>query len=235
MTKQIALVDDDQNITTSVSMALRAEGFGVSVYNDGLEGLEGINAKQPDLAILDIKMPKMDGIELIKELRKSYEFPIIFLTSKDDEIDEIVGLRMGADDYVTKPFSQRLLLERINVLLRRGQLQQTSMPDTLSDNVIVYGNLKLDNDKHICSWKGQRISLTVSEYLLLKTLVDRPEHIKSREQLIDTAYGSGVYVDDRTIDSHIKRIRKKFKDIDSTFNNIETVYGIGYKYIDATQ
>ena len=234
MIKQIALVDDDQNITTSVSMALRAEGFGVSVYNDGLEGLEGINAKQPDLAILDIKMPKMDGIELIKELRKSYEFPIIFLTSKDDEIDEIVGLRMGADDYVTKPFSQRLLLERINVLLRRGTLQQTSMPDTLSDNAIVYGDLKLDNDKHICSWKGQRISLTVSEYLLLKTLVERPEHIKSREQLIDTAYGSGVYVDDRTIDSHIKRIRKKFKDADSAFNNIETVYGIGYKYIDAT-
>lgn len=235
MTKQIALVDDDQNITTSVSMALRAEGFGVSVYNDGLEGLEGIHTKQPDLAILDIKMPKMDGIELIKELRKSYQFPIIFLTSKDDEIDEIVGLRMGADDYVTKPFSQRLLLERINVLLRRGQLQQTSMPDTLSDNVIVYGDLKLDNDKHICSWKGQRISLTVSEYLLLKTLVERPEHIKSREQLIDTAYGSGVYVDDRTIDSHIKRIRKKFKDADSVFNNIETVYGIGYKYIDATE
>lgn len=235
MSHHITLVDDDQNITTSVSMALKAEGFEVSVYNDGLAGLEGIHTRQPDLAILDIKMPQMDGIELIKALRKSYGFPIIFLTSKDDEIDEIVGLRMGADDYVTKPFSQRLLIERIHVLLRRSRLQQNVGGDSISENAIVYGDLKMDEDKHICSWKGRNVPLTVSEYLLLKALVERPEHIKSREQLIDIAYGSGVYVDDRTIDSHIKRIRKKFKEDDKEFNNIETVYGVGYKYIDVDQ
>ena len=232
MVHSIALVDDDQNITTSVSMALRAEGFDVSVYNDGREGLEGIQKKEPDMAILDIKMPNMDGIELIQELRKTYTFPIIFLTSKDDEIDEIIGLRMGADDYITKPFSQRLLVERIRVLLRRKMVTEgQEIPDDVT--IMTRGELKLDDAKHTCTWKNQGINLTVSEYLLLKTLVERPGHVKSRDQLIDTAYGSGVYVDDRTIDSHIKRIRKKFKDCDKEFNNIETIYGVGYKYKDA--
>ncbi len=229
MSHKITLVDDDQNITTSVSMALKAEGFDVNVYNDGRDGLEGIQKSLPDLAILDVKMPHMDGIELIKELRKEYTFPIIFLTSKDDEIDEIVGLRMGADDYITKPFSQRLLVERIRVLLRRKMIAEGhEITDEI--NVIVRGELRLDDAKHTCTWQNQAINLTVSEYLLLKALVERIGHVKSRDNLIDFAYGSGVYVDDRTIDSHIKRIRKKFKDIDPEFNNIETVYGVGYKY-----
>lgn len=229
MSHKITLVDDDQNITTSVSMALKAEGFDVNVYNDGRDGLEGIQKSLPDLAILDVKMPHMDGIELIKELRKEYTFPIIFLTSKDDEIDEIVGLRMGADDYITKPFSQRLLVERIRVLLRRKMITEGhEITDEI--NVIVRGELRLDDAKHTCTWKNQAINLTVSEYLLLKALIERVGHVKSRDNLIDFAYGSGVYVDDRTIDSHIKRIRKKFKEIDPEFNNIETVYGVGYKY-----
>lgn len=229
MSHKITLVDDDQNITTSVSMALKAEGFDVNVYNDGRDGLEGIQKSLPDLAILDVKMPHMDGIELIKELRKEYTFPIIFLTSKDDEIDEIVGLRMGADDYITKPFSQRLLVERIRVLLRRKMIAEGhEITDEI--NVIVRGELRLDDAKHTCTWQNQAINLTVSEYLLLKALIERIGHVKSRDNLIDFAYGSGVYVDDRTIDSHIKRIRKKFKDIDPEFNNIETVYGVGYKY-----
>ena len=232
MVHRIALVDDDQNITTSVSMALKADGFDVDVYNDGQAGLDGIHKIEPDLAILDIKMPNMDGIELIQELRKDYSFPIIFLTSKDDEIDEIVGLRMGADDYITKPFSQRLLMERIRVLLRRKMIAEGQAPEE-NVNLITRGPLKLDNAKHTCSWKGEDITLTVSEYLLLKTLAENPGHVKSRDQMIDFAYGSGVYVDDRTIDSHIKRIRKKFKDIDNEFNHIETVYGVGYKYKDS--
>ncbi len=233
MAHKISLVDDDQNITTSVSMALRAEGFDVSVYNDGQEGLDGINKNQPDIAILDVKMPNMDGIELIQELRKTYTFPIIFLTSKDDEIDEIIGLRMGADDYITKPFSQRLLIERINVLLRRKLLTDNhKITDDI--NIIRQDDLVLDDAKHTCSWKENDINLTVSEYLLLKTLIEHPGHVKTRDQLIDIAYGSGVYVDDRTIDSHIKRIRKKFKDFDKEFNNIETIYGVGYKYKEAT-
>ncbi len=231
MAHTITLVDDDQNITTSVSMALKAEGFDVSVYNDGREGLEGIQNSQPDLAILDIKMPNMDGIELIQELRKEFHFPIIFLTSKDDEIDEIVGLRMGADDYITKPFSQRLLMERIRVLLRRKMLSEgKEITDDI--NIITRGHLKLDEAKHTCTWKNDPINLTVSEYLLLKTLVEHPGHIKSRDQLIDIAYGHSVYVDDRTIDSHIKRVRRKFRESDQEFNHIETVYGIGYKYKD---
>jgi two-component system response regulator ChvI len=173
----------------------------------------------------------MDGVELIQELRKKYSFPIIFLTSKDDEIDEIIGLRMGADDYITKPFSQRLLIERIRVLLRR-QIVSENSNNILEDdiNVMTRGDLKLNDDKHTCTWKGTHVNLTVSEYLLVKSLVDRVGHIKTRDQLIDMAYGSSVYVDDRTIDSHIKRLRKKIRDCDKEFNNIETVYGVGYKY-----
>ncbi len=231
MAYSITLVDDDQNITTSVSMALKAEGFNVNVYNDGRSGLEGIQKSIPDLAILDVKMPHMDGIELIQELRKNYRFPIIFLTSKSDEIDEIVGLRMGADDYITKPFSQRLLMERIRVLLRRKMLSEgAEITDEV--NIITRGSLKLDESKHTCTWNGEPITLTVSEYLLLKALVEHTGHIKTRNQLIDSAYGNGVYVDDRTIDSHIKRMRRKFKDCDKNFSYIETIYGIGYKYKD---
>lgn len=232
MTYKIALVDDDRNILTSVSMALKAEGYEVNTYNDGEEGYNGITDNPPDLAVLDIKMPRMDGMEVLTKIREESELPVIFLTSKDDEIDEVLGLRMGADDYITKPFSQRLLIERIRALLRRRAAGK-SKPDNKQDsneNKIVRGSLVLDDDRHICTWKGTALTLTVTEYLLLKSLAQRPGIVKNRDQLIDMAYGENIYVDDRTIDSHIKRIRKKFRTLDSEFSQIETLYGVGYKY-----
>ena len=230
MTQTIALVDDDKNITTSVSMALEGEGFSVVIFHDGEAGYKGITDLNPDIAVLDIKMPRMDGIELIQKLRQdSNNLPVIFLTSKDDEIDEVIGLRMGADDYITKPFSQRLLIERIKALLRRKSFSEES--NLVDDkNFIKRGPLMLDEDRHVCTWGGKNVVLTVTEYLLVKSLTERPGHVKSRDSLIDVAYGQSTYVDDRMIDSHIKRIRKKFKDIDPNFNQIETIYGVGYKY-----
>jgi two-component system response regulator ChvI len=229
MPNNIALVDDDRNILTSVSMSLEAEGFNVKTYNDGEEGLKGITENTPDLVVLDIKMPRMDGMEVLSKLRETSSLPVIFLTSKDDEVDEVIGLRMGADDYITKPFSQRLLIERIRALLRRQQLQNE--PETKTDQEVVSrGDLKLDDSRHLCTWKGEPVNLTVTEYLLVKALAQRPGHVKNRDQLIDLAYGENIYVDDRTIDSHIKRVRKKFKSVDKEFNQIETLYGIGYRY-----
>jgi two-component system, OmpR family, response regulator ChvI len=228
----IALVDDDRNILTSVSIALEAEGFEVRTYTDGDEALRGLTAKPVDLAVLDIKMPRMDGMELLSRLRQTSGMPVIFLTSKDDEVDEVLGLRMGADDYIKKPFSQRLLIERIRALLRREQMRQdkeTADPGS----VIMRGDLLLDPARHACAWKGQPIELTVTEFLLVKALAIRPGHVKSRDQLMDAAYGEHIYVDDRTIDSHIKRLRKKFKAIDTDFGQIETLYGVGYRYRDA--
>ncbi len=230
MNQTIVLVDDDQNILTSVAMALEAEGFAVKTYNDGEEGWQGITANSPDLAVLDIKMPRMDGMELLTKIRESSAMPVIFLTSKDDEIDQVIGLRMGADDYITKPFSQRLLIERIRALLRRESLRRQTGEKTAASDKTVRGNLTLDDDRHVCSWKGQTVNLTVTEYLLLKALAQRPGIVKNRDQLIDMAYGETIYVDDRTIDSHIKRIRKKFRDVDPGFSQIETLYGVGYKY-----
>ena len=233
MSSTIALVDDDRNILTSVSMALEAEGYTVNTYQDGEQGYKGICETNPDLVVLDIKMPRMDGMEVLGKIREKSQTPVIFLTSKDDEVDEVIGLRMGADDYITKPFSQRLLIERIRTLLRRETLRsQEEQEKTKKDdgNIVTRGNLTLDEDRHICSWKGRPINLTVTEYLLLKSLVLRPGHVKNRDQLIDMAYGENIYVDDRTIDSHIKRIRKKFKDVDPEFSQIETLYGVGYKY-----
>lgn len=235
MSHRIALVDDDRNILTSVSMALEAEGFNVKTYNDGEEGLQGIQAAPPDLVVLDIKMPRLDGMEVLTRLRESSQIPVIFLTSKDDEVDEVIGLRMGADDYITKPFSQRLLIERIRALLRRHSLGGTAAPsgkDEEKGNTTARGHLTLDDARHISLWKGQAVNLTVTEYLLLKALALRPGHVKNRDQLIDMAYGENIYVDDRTIDSHIKRIRKKFRAVDTEFNHIETLYGVGYKYKD---
>lgn len=233
---RIALVDDDRNILTSVSMALEAEGFDVKTYNDGEEGLEGLTSNPPDLAVLDIKMPRMDGMELLSKLRENSALPVIFLTSKDDEIDEVLGLRMGADDYITKPFSQRLLVERIRALLRRQSLKQNAdngpNGKSVPENAMVRGKLVLDDDRHLCTWDGKEVNLTVTEYLLLKSLAQRPGHVKNRDQLIDMAYGESIYVDDRTIDSHIKRIRKKFRVIDNEFTHIETLYGVGYRYKD---
>jgi two-component system response regulator ChvI len=229
VTNTIALVDDDRNITTSVAMTLEAEGFQVRCYNDGAEALRGIEAKPVDLAILDIKMPRMDGMELLGHLRKQGNLPIIFLTSKDDEIDEALGLRMGADDYITKPFSQRLLIERIRALLRRVELgREKAAVD--ADAIIQRGGLMLDSSRHLCTWNGAHVELTVTEFLILKSLAARPGLVKNRDQLMDAAYGEHIYVDDRTIDSHIKRLRKKFKAVDDDFTHIETLYGVGYRY-----
>ena len=227
MAETIALVDDDRNILTSVSMALEAEGFRVLTYADGAEALTGLSRQSVDLAILDIKMPRMDGLELLGRLRQNSNVPVIFLTSKDDELDEVLGLRMGADDYITKPFSQRLLVERIRAVLRR---RSVPAPAAGEGDVIRRGELVLDQTRHLCTWREREVNLTVTEFLLVQALARRPGHVKSRDQLIDAAYGEHIYVDDRTIDSHIKRLRKKFKDVDTDFAHIETLYGVGYRY-----
>jgi two-component system response regulator ChvI len=230
MQQTIALVDDDRNILTSVSMALEAEGFKVRTYSDGTEALRAISAQPVDLAILDIKMPRMDGMELLGRLRHESNLPIIFLTSKDDEVDEVLGLHFGADDYITKPFSQRLLIERIRALLRREQYTKDLAGKAEGGQALVRGELVLDPARHLCSWRGGQVTLTVTEFLILKALAQRPGHVKSRDQLMDAAYGEHIYVDDRTIDSHIKRLRKKFKEVDNEFAQIETLYGVGYRY-----
>ena len=227
MPHTIALVDDDQNILASLSAVLEDEGYSVDTYGDGVEALDGIARRPVDLAILDIKMPRMDGMELLGNLRKKNNLPVIFLTSKDDEIDEVMGLRMGADDYIKKPFSQRLLLERIRAVLRRhepGEIEQDKK------DVLRRGDLILDSSRHLCTWKDKEENLTVTEFLLVEALARRPGHVKNRDQLIDAAYGEHIYVDDRTIDSHIKRLRRKFKNEDEEFAEIETLYGVGYRY-----
>ncbi|MGB0607008.1 MAG: response regulator transcription factor [Paracoccaceae bacterium] len=229
---RIALVDDDRNILTSVAMTLETEGFDVETYTDGQSALDAFARSMPDLALLDIKMFRMDGMDLLQRLRQKSLLPVIFLTSKDDEIDEILGLRMGADDYVTKPFSQRLLLERIRSLLRRkdaneGKLVGDEGEDT---KVIVRGELSIDPLRHSVTWKGLNVTLTVTEFLLLQALAQRPGFVKTRDQLMDVAYDEQIYVDDRTIDSHIKRLRKKMRSVDNSFSAIETLYGIGYRF-----
>ncbi|MGR3344819.1 MAG: winged helix-turn-helix domain-containing protein, partial [Paracoccaceae bacterium] len=189
------------------------------------------NTRPPDMAVLDIKMPRMDGMDMLQRLRQKSSMPVIFLTSKDDEIDEVLGLRMGADDYVKKPFSQRLLVERIRALLRRQEAIKTGItPEGEENKVIVRGELSMDPLRHAVTWKGRDISLTVTEFLLLQALAQRPGFVKSRDQLMDVAYDDQVYVDDRTIDSHIKRLRKKMRSVDDDFTAIETLYGIGYRY-----
>ena len=230
MPQSIALVDDDKNILASVSIALESEGFGVNTYVDGIEAICGFSKIPTDLAIVDIKMPRMDGMELLKKIREKSNMPVIFLTSKDDEIDEVLGLRMGADDYITKPFSQRLLIERVKALLRRHELDESATMQDKNSEVLRRGDLVMDSGRHQCSWRGDMLNLTVTEFLLLKSLVIRPGQVKSRDQLIDAAYGEYTYVDDRTIDSHVKRLRKKFKLLDEGFGSIETLYGIGYRY-----
>ena len=231
---QIALVDDDENILTSVSITLEAEGHDVATYTDGLQALNAFENGYPDLGIFDIKMPRMDGMDLLTRVRRKTDMPVIFLTSKDDEIDEVLGLRMGADDYVTKPFSQRLLVERIRALLRRKEAikQAESGEVAVTDDLIVRGQLTMDPLRHAVTWKGASVSLTVTEFLLLNALASRPGFVKSRDQLMDVAYDDQVYVDDRTIDSHIKRLRKKMRGADDDFSAIETLYGIGYRYTE---
>lgn len=230
MVHKVTLIDDDLNITASVAMVLESEGFTVESYGDGESGLDAVTRKGTDLVVLDIKMPRMDGMEVLKKIRETSDVPVIFLTSKDDEIDQLLGLRMGADDYITKPFSQRLLIERIRVLLRRQDLKKT---ESAGNPHIVYGDIELDEARHLCTWKKRPVNLTVTEFLLVKSLVTRPGHVRTRDQLIDMAYGENIYVDDRTVDSHIKRIRNKFKKVDDSFDQIETLYGVGYRIKEA--
>ncbi len=228
---KIALVDDDRNILTSVSIALEAEGYQTSTYSDGVSALQGLEDNPPDMAIFDIKMPRMDGMELLRRLRQKSNLPVIFLTSKDDEIDELFGLKMGADDFIRKPFSQRLLIERVKTVLRRASTRETSdTQDSEPTQVIERGKLVMDPDRHSCSWSGKQVVLTVTEFLILQSLALRPGIVKSRDALMDAAYDDQVYVDDRTIDSHIKRLRKKFKVVDDDFDAIDTLYGVGYRF-----
>jgi two-component system response regulator ChvI len=227
----IALVDDDKNILESVTMLLEQEGYHVRAYSDGAAALGALTATPPDLAILDIKMPRMDGLELLRRLRQHADLPVIFLTSKDEEIDELMGLNAGADDYIRKPFSQRLLLERVKAVLRRNETHKTpAQPGDVKKEALVRGKLALDPQRHECTWDGKPVRLTVTEFLILQCLAQRPGFVKSRDNLMDAAYDDQVYVDDRTIDSHIKRLRKKFKVVDDDFEMIETLYGVGYRF-----
>ncbi|HET9904055.1 MAG TPA: response regulator transcription factor [Xanthobacteraceae bacterium] len=230
----IALVDDDRNILTSVSIALEAEGYRIMTYTDGSSALDGFKSSPPDLAILDIKMPRMDGMETLRRLRQKSDIPVIFLTSKDEEIDELFGLKMGADDFIKKPFSQRLLVERVKAVLRRASPKDaTATKETDSSKVLERGQLRMDPERHTCTWKSEPVTLTVTEFLILQSLAQRPGVVKSRNALMDAAYDDQVYVDDRTIDSHIKRLRKKFKAVDEAFDMIETLYGVGYRFKEA--
>ncbi len=229
----IALVDDDKNILTSVSMLLEQEGYHVRTFSDGAAALSGLSATPPDLAILDIKMPRMDGLELLRRLKQTADLPVIFLTSKDEEIDELMGLNAGADDYIRKPFSQRLLLERVKAVLRRAEGHKPGASAEPKKEAMVRGKLVLDPQRHECTWDGKPVRLTVTEFLILQCLAQRPGFVKSRDNLMDAAYDDQVYVDDRTIDSHIKRLRKKFKVVDDDFDAIETLYGVGYRYREA--
>jgi two-component system response regulator ChvI len=234
MSASIALVDDDRNILTSVSIALQSEGFSVRIYSDGETALKALLDNPPDLAVLDIKMPRMDGMELLRRLREKSAIPTIFLTSKDDELDEALGLAMGADDYITKPFSQRLLIARIRAILRRTEARAQDEPaaDAPPAERIMRGRLEMDPARHRVQWAGRDVTLTVTEFLILEALAQRPGFVKSRDQLMDTAYQDDVYVDDRTIDSHIKRLRRKFRQVDGEFKAIETLYGVGYRFAE---
>jgi two-component system, OmpR family, response regulator ChvI len=234
MTATIALVDDDRNILTSVSIALQAEGFLTRVYSDGESALKALIENPPDLAVLDIKMPRMDGLELLRKLRERSPIPVIFLTSKDDELDEALGLAMGADDYISKPFSQRLLIARIRAILRRTEALQPGGEEGGQEpaQILERGRLTMDPARHKVTWAGDNVTLTVTEFLILETLAQRPGIVKTRNQLMDAAYQDDIYVDDRTIDSHIKRVRRKFRQVDPEFDAIETLYGAGYRFSD---
>ena len=229
----IALVDDDLNILASVSMALEVEGYRVMTYRDGISALADFRIAFPDLAILDIKMPRMDGMEVLRQLRHKSDLPVIILTSKNEEIDELFGFKMGADDFIRKPFSHRLLVERVKVVLRRASPKEGSFPKESNSGVLERGFLRMDPERHTCMWKNEPVTLTVTEFLLLQELASRPGVVKSRNALMDAAYDSNTHVDDRTIDSHVKRLRKKFMASDKEFDGIETLYGVGYRFNEA--
>ncbi|MFL6857705.1 MAG: response regulator [Allosphingosinicella sp.] len=232
MSTCIALVDDDRNILTSVSIALQAEGFATRVYSDGETALKALVDNPPDLAVLDVKMPRMDGMELLRRLREKSGVPVIFLTSKDEELDEALGLALGADDYIKKPFSQRLLIARIRVILRRAEARSAPAEGPAEEEKaqLERGRLVMDPARHRVSWDGREVTLTVTEFMILEALAQRPGVVKSRNQLMDVAYQDDIYVDDRTIDSHIKRLRRKFREVDPAFKAIETLYGVGYRF-----
>jgi len=233
MSQVIALVDDDRNILTSVSIALQHEGFVTRVYSDSALALKAIGDNPPDLGVFDIKMPNLDGMELLRRVREFSAMPVIFLTSKDDELDEALGLAMGADDYIAKPFSQRLLIARIRAILRRQELERGGAAENAGEPeppVLERGRLVMDPARHKVRWDSKNVSLTVTEFLILEALAQRPGVVKTRNQLLDVAYNDDIYVDDRTIDSHIKRIRRKFRASDPDFDAIETLYGVGYRF-----
>jgi two-component system, OmpR family, response regulator ChvI len=225
----IALVDDDHNILASLSIVLEAEGYRINTYSDGVSALDGFKTALPDLAILDIKMPRMDGMETLRRLRQKSDVPVIFLTSKEEEIDELFGLKMGADEFIRKPFSQRLLVERVKAVLRRASPKDATPSNKGKGEILERGQLRMDSERHTCTWKEVPVTLTVTEFLILQALASRPGVIKSRNDLMDAAYDDQVYVDDRTIDSHVKRLRKKFRASDADFDMIETLYGVGYR------
>ncbi len=235
-TFEIALVDDDRNILTTVSIALQAEGFVTRLYSDGEAALNALIENPPDLAVFDIKMPKMDGMELLRRVREHTALPVIFLTSKDDEADEEAGLELGADDYIAKPFSLRLLTARIRAILRRADPGRTFGNETAepeaTPSIIDRGRLYMDPARHHVTWNNLPVSLTVTEFLILEALAARPGVIKSRNQLMDAAYPDDIFVDDRTVDSHIKRMRRKFRMVDPQFGAIDTLYGAGYSFTD---
>lgn len=237
MSHVIALVDDDRNILTSVSIALQQEGFVTRVYSDPVSALRAIDDNPPDLGVFDIKMPSLDGMELLRRVREFSSIPVIFLTSKDDELDEALGLAMGADDYIAKPFSQRLLIARIRAILRRQEIERGGAAEANAQEeelpALERGRLLMDPARHKVRWDSRDVILTVTEFMILEALAQRPGVVKTRNQLLDVAYSDDTYVDDRTIDSHIKRLRKKFKVVDDDFEAIETLYGVGYRYREA--
>ncbi len=233
MTASIALVDDDRNILSSLSIAMIAEGFTTRLYSDGDAALRALIDNPPDLVVCDIKMPNMDGIELLRRLREKSTVPFIFLTSKADELDEALGLAMGADDYIAKPFSQRLLIARIRALLRRVEVRRQENGEAGAPaEIIVRGRLTMDPARHRVEWDGKEVTLTVTEFMILEALAQRPGVVKNRNQLMDAAYQDDIYVDDRTIDSHIKRLRRKFREVTPDFNGIDTLYGAGYRFVE---
>jgi two-component system, OmpR family, response regulator ChvI len=229
----IALVDDDRNILTSVSIMLQSQGYKTRVYSDGDLALKALIENPADLGVFDVKMPKLDGHELLRRLREKSAMPVIFLTSKDDESDEELGLSLGADDYIAKPFSQRLLLARIAAILRRAEINARSDTNTNqaeNSETLSRGPLQMDASRHQVLWHGKTVTLTVTEFMILEALAQRPGVVKSRNQLMDAAYQDDVYVDDRTVDSHIKRLRRKFRQVAPDFDAIDTLYGAGYRY-----
>nr|WP_315470887.1 response regulator transcription factor [uncultured Sphingorhabdus sp.] len=233
MSAHIALVDDDRNILTSVSIAMQAEGYVTRIYSDGETALKALLENPADLGIFDIKMPRMDGLELLRRLREKSDMPVIFLTSKDEELDEALGLAMGADDYITKPFSQRLLIARVKAILRRATDDKAIVNGETGSEPMTRGKLEMDPARHQVKWDGRSLTLTVTEFMILEALAIRPGVVRTRDQLMDAAYQDDVYVDDRTIDSHIKRLRRKFREIDPEFTAIDTLYGAGYRFADS--